>query len=82
MRYQNPIPAVAGWQADNLDNGFISPSAFSSPDIVCHKAAKNGNAYVTARPGSKVTFQWNTWPESHKGTLPFAWSRCLMAVKP
>jgi cold shock CspA family protein len=68
MRYQNPIPAVAGWQADNLDNGFISPSSFGSPDIVCHKSAKNGNAYVTARPGSKVQFQWNTWPASHKGS--------------
>jgi hypothetical protein len=69
MKYQNPIPPTGGWQADNLDNGFISPSAFSSADIICHKSAKNGNAYVTAQPGSKVTFQWNTWPVSHKGPV-------------
>ncbi|KAF2259927.1 endoglucanase IV precursor [Lojkania enalia] len=69
MRYQSPIPATAGWQADNLDNGFISPDKFATADIICHKSAKNGNAYVSAKPGSKVTFQWNTWPVSHKGPI-------------
>ncbi|ORY13436.1 glycoside hydrolase [Clohesyomyces aquaticus] len=69
MKYQTPLPLTAGWQADNLDNGFVSPDAFGKPDIICHKSAKNGNAYVTAKPGSKVTFQWNTWPVSHKGPV-------------
>ena len=69
MKYQTPIPATAGWQADNLDNGFISPTAFGAADIICHKSAKNGNAYVPANPGSKISFLWNTWPVSHKGTF-------------
>lgn len=69
MKYQNPIPSVAGWQADNLDNGFISPSAFSSSDIICHKASKPGTFHIPAKPGSKITFQWNTWPVSHKGPV-------------
>jgi len=69
MKYQNPIPATAGWQADNLDNGFIAPSAFSGSDIICHKAAKNGGLYVPAKPGSTITFLWNTWPVSHKGPV-------------
>jgi lytic cellulose monooxygenase (C1-hydroxylating) len=69
MKYQNPLPATAGWQADNLDNGFITPSQFATADIICHKSAKNANAYITAKPGSKVVFQWNTWPVSHKGEM-------------
>ncbi|KAF2011158.1 lytic polysaccharide monooxygenase [Aaosphaeria arxii CBS 175.79] len=69
MKYQNPIPPTAGWQADNLDNGFITPSDFAAANIICHKDAKNGNAYITAKAGSKVTFQWNTWPVSHKGPV-------------
>jgi len=69
MKYQNPIPATAGWQADNLDNGFISPSSFGSSDIICHKAAKPGTTSIPAKAGSQVTFQWNTWPVSHKGPV-------------
>ncbi|KAF2466451.1 endoglucanase IV precursor [Lindgomyces ingoldianus] len=69
MKYQNPLPATAGWQADNLDNGFVTPDSFAKPDIICHKSAKNGNAYIPAKPGSKITFQWNTWPVSHKGPV-------------
>ncbi|KAF2793710.1 lytic polysaccharide monooxygenase [Melanomma pulvis-pyrius CBS 109.77] len=69
MKYQNPLPLTAGWQADVLDNGFIAPTAFAAPDIICHKSAKNGNAYIPAKPGSKITFQWNTWPVSHKGPI-------------
>ena len=69
MKYQNPLPQVAGWQADVLDNGFIAPAAFGAADIICHKTAKNANAYVSAKPGSKITLQWNTWPTSHKGPI-------------
>lgn len=67
FKYKNPLPECAGWQADNLDNAFIAPSAFASDDIICHKAAKNPNFEIPAKAGSKITFQWNTWPESHRG---------------
>lgn len=69
LRYQNPIPATVGWQADNLDNGFVEPSRFGSADIVCHKLGKSNGAYVAVKPGSKVTFQWDTWPVSHAGPV-------------
>jgi cellulase len=68
FKYNNPIPATVGWQADNLDNGFVTPDAFGKVDIVCHKSAKSNGAYVSVKPGSKVTFLWDTWPVSHKGT--------------
>jgi cellulase len=67
FKYNNPIPATVGWQADNLDNGFVSPDAFAKADIVCHKSGKSNGAYVSAKPGSKITFLWDTWPVSHKG---------------
>ena len=67
--YQNPIPAVAGWRADNLDNGFVAPNAFGSGDIICHKSATPGQAYVPVTAGSAIQLQWNTWPESHKGPV-------------
>ncbi|KFA46852.1 hypothetical protein S40293_05616 [Stachybotrys chartarum IBT 40293] len=58
-----------GWVAQNLDNGFVEPSAFSDPDIVCHRdATPPSNAAVVAAGGS-VTLQWNTWPESHHGPV-------------
>lgn len=58
LKYQNPIPPTVGWQADNLDNGFISPDKFSTSDIVCHKSAKSNGASVPVKPGSKMTFKW------------------------
>jgi cellulase len=67
FKYNNPIPATVGWQADNLDNGFVTPDSFGKVDIVCHKQGKSNGAYVSASPGSKVTFLWDTWPVSHKG---------------
>ncbi|KAF1914694.1 glycoside hydrolase [Ampelomyces quisqualis] len=69
LKYQNPIPATVGWQADNLDNGFVTPDRFGSVDIVCHKLAKSNGAFVPVKPGSKVTFKWDTWPVSHAGPI-------------
>lgn len=69
LKYQNPIPATVGWQADNLDNGFVAPDRFGSVDIVCHKLGKSNGAYVSVKPGSKVTFVWDTWPVSHVGPV-------------
>lgn len=67
LKYNNPIPPTVGWQADNLDNGFVTPDAFGKVDIVCHKQGKSNGAYVPVKPGSKVSFVWDTWPVSHKG---------------
>ncbi|EAT90134.1 hypothetical protein HBI56_045180 [Parastagonospora nodorum] len=69
LKYQNPIPATVGWQADNLDNGFVSPDSFGKVDVVCHKQGKSNGASVPVKPGSKVTFKWDTWPISHVGPV-------------
>ena len=55
--YQNPIAKVAGWTAQNLDNGFVSPDAFSGPDIICHKSVTPGQAYMNVAAGSNMTIE-------------------------
>ncbi|KAF2137324.1 lytic polysaccharide monooxygenase [Aplosporella prunicola CBS 121167] len=67
--YQTPAPKVPGWSAQNLDNGFVEPSSFSSPDIICHKEGKPGQSYVEVAAGEEVKLQWSTWPDSHVGPI-------------
>ncbi|KAI1645825.1 glycoside hydrolase [Daldinia loculata] len=69
FRYQNPPPSIPGWTANNPDIGFVSPDSLAHPDIICHKAATPGQAYVDVTAGSTLTLQWFTWPDSHKGPI-------------
>ncbi|SPO06455.1 related to endoglucanase IV precursor [Cephalotrichum gorgonifer] len=69
-------PASPGWPANNQDNGFVEPAAFSSPDIVCHKGATASAAYAKVAAGGTVTVTWNTWPESHLGPVIDYLARC------
>jgi len=69
MAYNSNPPAVVGWSTQALDSGFVEPSAFGTADIICHKSAKNAKAYATVAAGGKVTLQWNTWADSHKGPV-------------
>lgn len=62
-------PSTPGWAAQNQDNGFVEPSSFSDPDIICHKGAVAPDNYATVAAGGSVTLQWNTWPESHHGPV-------------
>ncbi|KAH8754317.1 endo-1,4-beta-glucanase [Diaporthe sp. PMI_573] len=65
----NP-PIVAGWAASNLDNGFIAPDAFQTPDIICHKNSTNAGAHIPVKAGDSISIQWTpTWPESHHGPV-------------
>jgi len=64
------LPAnVVGWSTQALDSGFVAPSAYSSPDIICHKSASPAKASATVAAGGKVTLQWNTWVAGHKGPV-------------
>ncbi|KAH8889609.1 hypothetical protein GQ53DRAFT_689359, partial [Thozetella sp. PMI_491] len=64
----NP-PTVIGWTANDPDNGFVAPAAFSGPDIICHNAAKPGGGHLTIKAGDSISLQWNTWPDSHHGPV-------------
>jgi lytic cellulose monooxygenase (C1-hydroxylating) len=64
----NP-PAMAGWTADQLDNGFVSPDAYTSADMICHRKATPGKAHIRVAAGDSISLQWTEWPESHKGPI-------------
>lgn len=67
-----PIPEHIGWYAENLDNGFVEPNAFDTPDIICHKNASpegSSDTLASVAAGGTVEFHWGTWPESHVGPV-------------
>ncbi|TVY56901.1 Endoglucanase-7 [Lachnellula cervina] len=53
-----------GWYEDALDSGFIPPSEYQDPNIICHKDGRNANVSATVAAGSTVEFQW-TQPWAH-----------------
>lgn len=64
----NP-PDVAGWRINDMDYGFIAPQNFTNPDIICHREATPGKAYVTVPAGSTIKLAWNQWLHDHKGPI-------------
>lgn len=76
FRFSSPAPRVAGWYADNPDIGFVPPSSFSHPDIICHKSAVPGALHIPVRAGTEIALQWLTWPESHVGPVMDYLARC------
>ncbi|KAK9773446.1 putative Glycoside hydrolase [Seiridium cardinale] len=63
-------PATVGWNALNQDLGFVSPSAYQTSDIACHKSSTAGQLYVSANAGDVLSLTWSTWPsDSHKGPV-------------
>lgn len=64
-----PVPEVAAWSAENLDNGFVAPDAYGSVDINCHIKSAPGPISVSVAAGGTVDFQWSEWPESHFGPV-------------
>ena len=67
--YMSDPPAVIGWTADQLDLGFVSPSAYTSPDMICHRSATPGKGHLQVAAGDTLTLQWSPWPESHHGPI-------------
>lgn len=56
--YHAEKPATAGWYAENQDNGFVAPSAFADPDIICHREAAVGLGSVPVTAGEQLDLQW------------------------
>lgn len=65
----NPPPSI-GWIIDQTDNGFVSPSAFGTADIICHRSAKPAVGHAVIAAGDKISLQWLVpWPDSHHGPV-------------
>jgi len=70
FQYANPAPVVIGWSdPEDLGNGFIPPSNYSTADIICHLGATPGGTAAKVAPGDVVELQWTDWPESHHGPV-------------
>ncbi|POS74888.1 glycosylhydrolase family 61-11 [Diaporthe helianthi] len=64
----NPAETI-GWAQTALDDGFVPPSNYTSPDIICHKDGSPPRAHMPVSPGDKIHMQWNGWPASHQGPI-------------
>lgn len=69
-------PETPGWYAEDLDNGFVSPDAYTTADIICHKNAKPATSSATVAAGGTVDFEWTAWPESHVGPMITYVAKC------
>lgn len=70
FQYQNPSPTVPGWSdPEDISNGYIAPSAYTDPDIICHLSATPGGTAAKVSAGDTVELQWTVWPDSHHGPV-------------
>ncbi|KAJ5979581.1 Endoglucanase-4 [Penicillium waksmanii] len=67
--YSSDPPVVVAWGTPNTSNGFISPDAYESDDIICHLNATNAKGHAVVAAGDKISLQWTTWPDSHHGPV-------------
>jgi cellulase len=59
-----------GWiTPGNKDWGFVLPTEYGSPDIICHKGGLPATAAVEVPAGGELTLQWDQWAESHHGPV-------------
>lgn len=75
---QNPADVV-GWSTTATDDGFVPPSNYTTPDIICHRNGAPPRAHVPVAPGDRIHFQWNGWPESHDGPVQTYLAPCYGA---
>lgn len=72
LAYEHPHPPVYGWDTQALDSGFVPPSSYTGPDIICHKNATPAALHVPVIAGGSVQLFWtSSWPDGHKGKLPY-----------
>ncbi|KAI0139679.1 endoglucanase IV precursor [Pestalotiopsis sp. NC0098] len=67
--YQSNPPIVVGWTTSQTDLGYVDPTAFGAPDIICHRTARPAGGHVRVAAGDSVALTWNTWPDSHHGPI-------------
>ncbi|KAJ5378211.1 uncharacterized protein N7496_005620 [Penicillium cataractarum] len=67
--YETDPPTVVAWGTPNTANGFISPDAYGTSDIICHLNATNAKGHAVVAAGDKISLQWTTWPDTHHGPV-------------
>jgi hypothetical protein len=74
--YESDPPAVIGWATTATDLGFVDPTKYTNPDIICHRNATPGAISAPVAAGSTVELQWTTWPDSHHGPVISYLAKC------
>lgn len=71
MQYQKDAPQVIAWSIpQDQSNGFVAPSKYTDPDIICHIGATPAPLAAKATAGTNLTIFWtHDWPVSHKGPI-------------
>ncbi|KAK4464101.1 glycosyl hydrolase family 61-domain-containing protein [Cladorrhinum samala] len=62
-------PDRVGWSSSNIDDGFVSPRNYSTPEIICHLSGAPPKAHAPIRAGDRLHVQWNGWPQNHVGPV-------------
>jgi len=59
-----------GWLTPgDLGEGFVDPTDYQGPNIICHIDATNAMIEAPVTAGGTVEFQWTPWPTSHHGPM-------------
>ncbi|KAJ5689628.1 hypothetical protein N7462_004020 [Penicillium macrosclerotiorum] len=67
--YESDPPELIAWSTNATDDGYVSPTAYQSSDIVCHRGSAPGALEASVKPGGSVKMTWNTWPDDHHGPV-------------
>ncbi|KAL4996967.1 glycoside hydrolase [Aspergillus recurvatus] len=62
------VPLVAAWGTPNTGGGYPT-DGYSSPDIICHLDATNGEGSIPVTAGDTIHLQWTIWPDTHHGPV-------------
>ncbi|KAK3985207.1 glycosyl hydrolase family 61-domain-containing protein [Cladorrhinum sp. PSN332] len=57
------------WSSSNIDDGYVSPHNYTTPEIICHLSGASPKAHAPIRAGDRVHVQWNGWPQNHVGPI-------------
>jgi hypothetical protein len=67
--YESNPPEIIAWSTTATDTGYVAPTAYDDPDIICHRGAEPGALSAEIAPGGSVTLYWSTWPTDHHGPV-------------
>jgi lytic cellulose monooxygenase (C1-hydroxylating) len=60
---------LASWTTDVKEDGWVGTDSYDRPDIICHVNATNALGHAPVPAGSRISLQWQGWPESHHGPV-------------
>ncbi|KAK4225083.1 glycosyl hydrolase family 61-domain-containing protein [Podospora fimiseda] len=63
------FPNTVGWASTATDDGFVPPSNYTTPDIICHRSGTSPKAHAPIKAGERIHVQWNGWPQNHVGPI-------------